>query len=179
MLRGGDADIGLTIETVRPTSGDDSTSLRTHLLDDPFYLVLPSDHPQAKRRNIRLSEMADESWILGSTDASCPDGQVLPARVQQGRLRAADRLPVRRLQRDPGLHCRRHAASALIPDLALINVRNDVVVRSLGPKAPVRRISALTTESGFCSPAKQAMLDVLVETAGDWTGDRRELALAS
>ena len=67
----------------------------------------------------------------------------------------------------------------LIPDLALTNVRKDVVVRSLGAQAPARRISAITTESGFCSPAKQAMLDVLVETAGEWTGQRRQLALAS
>ena len=68
---------------------------------------------------------------------------------------------------------------SLIPDLALTNVRPDVVVRSLGPKAPFRRISAITTEGGFCSPAKQAMLEILVETAGDWFGHRRELALAS
>jgi DNA-binding transcriptional LysR family regulator len=177
LLRAGDADIGLTIETVWAESGDDALQ-RTRLLDDPFYLVLPADHPQAKRRNIRLSEMADESWILGSADASCPDGQVL--------VRACNKAgfePRIAFQSDDYNAIQGFIAAGmgvcLIPDLALTNVRIDVVVRSLGPKAPLRRISALTTESGFCSPAKQAMLDVLVETAGDWTGHRRELALAS
>src|SRR3954449_4515905 len=57
MLRSGQADIGLTIETLWAEPGDDGLQ-RTHLLDDPFYLVLPIDHPQAKRRKIRLSEGA-------------------------------------------------------------------------------------------------------------------------
>ena len=177
MLRAGEADIGMTIETLWADDVADGIQ-RTHLLDDPFYLVLPEHHPQAKRRSIRLSEMADEAWILGSNDASCPDGQVL--------VRACNKAgfePRIAFQSDDYNSIQGFIATGmgvcLIPDLALTNVRNDVVVRSLGPKAPARRISALTTDSGFCSPAKQAMLDVLVETAGEWTGHRRELALAS
>src|SRR6476661_11171728 len=63
-LRGGDADIGLNIETSWAKPGDDGI-LRTHLLDDPMYLVLPADHPQAKKRSLRLAELADDPWILG------------------------------------------------------------------------------------------------------------------
>jgi DNA-binding transcriptional LysR family regulator len=177
MLRGGEADVGLTIETTWADPGDDGLQ-RTHLLDDPMYLVLPDDHPQARRRSIRLSEMADEPWILGSSDATCPDGQIL--------IRACNKAgfePRIAFQSDDYNATQGFIATGmgvcLIPDLALTNVRDDVVVRSLGPKAPARRISAITTESGFCSPAKQAMLDVLVETAGEWTGHRRELAVAS
>ena len=176
-LRGGEADIGLTIETTWFEPGDDGL-LRTHLLDDPMYLVLPAGHPAAKRKNLRLQELADASWILGSADASCPDSAIL--------LRACNAAgfePTIAFQSDDYNAIQGFIATgmgvSLIPDLALTTVRNDVVVRSLGPKAPFRRISAITTEGGFCSPAKQAMLEILVETAGDWFGHRRELALAS
>src|SRR3954469_14750497 len=56
MLRGGDADIGLTSETSWAKPGDDGI-VRTHLLDDPMYLVLWSGHAQAKKRSVKLSEL--------------------------------------------------------------------------------------------------------------------------
>ncbi len=177
MLRAGEADIGVTIETTWAAPGDDSL-LRAHLLDDPMYLVLPADHPHAARRTVRMTDLAEEAWILGSVDASCPDGQIL--------VRACNKAgfePRIAFQSDDYNAIQGFIAAGmgvcLIPDLALTNVRKDVAVRSLGAQAPARRISAITTESGFCSPAKQAMLDVLVETAGEWTGQRRQLALAS
>src|ERR687888_329280 len=35
------------------------------LLEDPLYLVLPADHPLARKRNIRLADLAHEEWIGG------------------------------------------------------------------------------------------------------------------
>jgi len=176
-LRSGEADIGLTIETSWVKPGDDGIT-RTHLLDDPMYLVLPAGHPAATRKTIRLADVAEDNWILGSADATCPDSAILIRACN-----AAGFEPNIAFQSDDYNAIQGFIATgmgvSLIPDLALTTVRNDVVVRSLGPKAPIRRISAITTEGGFCSPAKQAMLEVLVETAGDWFGHRRELALAS
>jgi hypothetical protein len=68
---------------------------------------------------------------------------------------------------------------SFIPDLALVAVRDDVVVRSLGARPPVRRIVATTLSDAFRSPAKQAMLDVLAEVSGEFGTRRTELALAS
>jgi DNA-binding transcriptional LysR family regulator len=177
VLRAGEADVGLTIETTWAKPGDDGL-LRTHLLDDPMYITLPVGHPQATLPKVKVSDLAEEAWILGSGDASCPDSQILIRACN-----AAGFEPRIAFQSDDYNAIQGFIATgmgiSMIPDLALTNVRGDVVIRSLGPKAPVRRISALTTEGGFCSPAKQAMLDVLVETAAAWTGHRRELALAS
>jgi DNA-binding transcriptional LysR family regulator len=177
VLRSGEADIGMTIETMWAKPGDDGL-IRTHLIDDPMYLVLPAGHPVAAKRRVSVGDLSEEAWILGSADASCPDSQIL--------LRACNAAgfePRIAFESDDYNAIQGFVAAGmgvcLIPDLALITVRNDVVVRDLGPKAPVRRISAITTEGGFCSPAKQAMLDVLEETARDWSGHRRELALAS
>ena len=47
---------------------------------------------------------------------------------------------------------------SFIPDLALAAVREDVVIRSLGPRAPVRHVVAATLAGSFVSPAKRAML---------------------
>jgi len=176
-LRAGEADVGLTIETSWVKPGDDGIE-RTHLLDDPMYLVVPAGHPQAVRRTIRMQDLAEEAWILGSADASCPDSQILVRACN-----AAGFEPRIAFQSDDYNAIQGFIAAgmgvSLIPDLALTNVRSDVVVRSLGPKAPVRRISAITTEGGFCSPAKHAALEILTEVGGEWTSDRRELALAS
>ena len=177
MLRSGEADVGLTIETTWAKPEGDGL-LRTHLLDDPMYLVVPAGHPQATSRNARSQDLAEESWILGSADASCPDSVILVRACN-----AAGFEPRIAFKSDDYNAIQGFIAAevgvCLIPDLALTTVRRDVVVRDLGPKAPVRRISAISTDGGFCSPAKQAMLDILVETAGDWSGQRRELALAS
>ena len=175
-LRAGEADIGLTIETSWMKPGDDGL-VRTHLLDDPMYLVVPNGHPQAKKRSVRLADLADDSWILGSGDMSCPDSAILIRACNDAGFE-----PQIAFQSDDYNAIQGFIATgmgvSLIPDLALTSVRPDVVVRSLGPKAPFRRISAITTESSFCSPARSAMLEILEETAGEWFGTRRELALA-
>src|ERR671932_1165098 len=49
--------------------------------------------------------------------------------------------------------------------VALLSLRDDVVVRSLGRRAPVRVIWAATLADSYRSPAKQAMLHVLTEVA--------------
>jgi hypothetical protein len=51
-------------------------------------------------------------------------------------------------------------------------------VRSLGARPPVRRIVATTLTGSYCSPARQAMIDVLVEVAAEFGQRRTQLALA-
>ena len=58
-------------------------------------------------------------------------------------------------------------------------MRDDVVVRSLGASPPVRRISAVTVADSWCSPAREAMLEVLVDVGREWGAERRTLRLAS
>lgn len=65
-----------------------------------------------------------------------------------------------------------------IPDLALHAVRDDVVVRRLEGRAPVRRILAATLSGGYVSPAAQAMLDILVAVSSEFQAARRALSLA-
>jgi DNA-binding transcriptional LysR family regulator len=54
---------------------------------------------------------------------------------------------------------------SLIPGLSLTNVREDIVIRSLGRGAPTRRIAAATLAGRYRSPATEAMLGILGEVA--------------
>jgi DNA-binding transcriptional LysR family regulator len=43
---------------------------RTHLLDDPFDLVVPVGHPLARRTSVALEDLAGETWIGGAPDGA-------------------------------------------------------------------------------------------------------------
>jgi DNA-binding transcriptional LysR family regulator len=66
---------------------------------------------------------------------------------------------------------------ALIPDMVVRSVRDDVVVRALDPPPPPRPIFAVLP-AGYRSPPAAAMLELLREVAGDWVADRPALAMA-
>ncbi len=176
-VKAGDADIAMTIETTFRNPVDDGLE-RTHLLDDPMYLVLPAGHPHAAKRRLRMEDLAEEAWILGSADATCPDSQILLRACA-----AAGFEPRIAFNSDDYNAIQGFVAAgvgvSLVPDLALITVRDDVVVRSLGARPPMRRIEAITSLGGYCSAAKQAMLDILVEVGEDFASRRETLALAS
>jgi DNA-binding transcriptional LysR family regulator len=176
LLRTGEADVALSIEaTFACTTPDDIE--RVELLDDPMYIMLPAGHPLADRARVRLGDLVDEQWMIGTTD-TCPDASIFVRTCQ-----AAGFEPRVAFHLDDYNAIQGFVAAGMgvsfIPDLALVAVRDDVVIRSLGNKPPVRRIVATTLSGAFCSPAKSAMLEVLVEVAGEFGARRHELALAS
>jgi DNA-binding transcriptional LysR family regulator len=133
-----------------------------HLIDDPMYIAVPHDHPAARRRRVRLEEFADDVWIQNDTRgpcgrlhlAACVDAGFEPKigydsddyNVVQGLIAAG-------------------VGISLLPALSLTNVRDDIAVRSLGPRAPARRIASAVIEGRYRSPATEAMLDILTEVA--------------
>jgi DNA-binding transcriptional LysR family regulator len=176
LLRGGESDIALSIETsfsTRPESGLDTLAL----LDDPMYIMLPRDHPMADRARLKLTDLADEPWMIG-TSGTCPDTSIFLNACQ-----AVGFAPNIAFNMDDYTAIQGFVAAGMgvsfVPDLALVAVRDDVVVRSLGARPPMRQIVAVTLADSFRSPAKQAMLDVLVEVATEFRARRTELALAS
>jgi DNA-binding transcriptional LysR family regulator len=55
---------------------------------------------------------------------------------------------------------------ALVPELLLTGRQPDIKVLDVTPEAPVRRIWAVTLGSDLCSPASEAMLEILHKEAG-------------
>jgi DNA-binding transcriptional LysR family regulator len=175
-LRAGEVDLVLDITgALRPPREDGIE--RLHLLDDPMYVALPTGHPLAHKRNLSLEELAEESWILGTT-GSCPDASIFLHSCQLAGFE-----PHVTFNSDDYFAIQGFVAAGVgasfIPDLALISVRDDIVVRSLGPRPPARVVWAATLKDSFNSPARQAMLDILVEVGAEFAGNRRQLALAS
>jgi DNA-binding transcriptional LysR family regulator len=174
-LRAGEIDVALLIDTPWECSTDTAIE-REHLLDDPMYVCLPKAHERAGRVRLRLEDLVDESWLLGTT-GTCPDASIF--------LRACERAgfePRIAFQSDDYLAIQGFVAAGMgvsfIPDLALVTVRDDVVIRELTPRAPSRRIVAGSLAGGYRSPAAAAMLDILVEVGAEFQTGRRELALA-
>jgi DNA-binding transcriptional LysR family regulator len=175
-LRAGEADLVLDITgSFRPPREDGIE--RVHLLDDPMYVALPEGHPLAHKRDLELEELADESWILGTT-GSCPDASIFLRSCQLAGFE-----PHVAFNSDDYFAIQGFVAAGVgasfIPDLALISVRDDIVVRSLGARPPARMIWAATLKDSYCSPSRQAMLEILAEVGGEFAGNRRTLALAS
>jgi DNA-binding transcriptional LysR family regulator len=176
LLRSGEADIALSIEATFATRTDADVDAVT-LLDDPMYIMLHRDHPMAGRARLRLADLAGDSWMIG-TAGNCPDASIFLRACQTAGFEPRIAFNLDDYHAIQGFVAAGMGVS-FIPDLALIAVRDDVVVRSLGARPPVRRIIATTLVDSFRSPAKQAMLDVLSEVAAEFGTRRTELALAS
>lgn len=176
MLRAGESDVAITITSTFDGPAPEGIDL-CHLLDDPMYLLLPMEHPLASKPGVGLKDLADAEWMLG-TSGKCPDGRILIRACQDAGFE-----PRIALHSDDYLAIQGFVAAgfgvSLIPDLALIAVRDDVVIRSIGARAPIRRIMAASLSDCWASPARAAMLDILEEVGGTWSVNRRELALAS
>jgi DNA-binding transcriptional LysR family regulator len=138
-----------------------------HLIDDPMYLAMPHDHQAARKTRVRLQDVREDTWIQNDTTGPC-------GRLHLAACAAAGFEPRIGFQSDDynvvqGLIAAGVGVS-LLPALSLTNVREDIVVRSLGKNAPTRRIAAATLAGRYRSPGTEAMLDILSEAA-----DRFEL----
>ena len=159
-VRAGECDVALSLEPgFRPFQHEGIEKFT--LLDDPMFLVMPREHPLADKPDIGLADLADEAFIQGSLQ-TCPDTTIL--------LRACNAAgfePRIAFHSDDYTAIQGFIAAGvgvgLVPDLALLSVRDDIVVRDLGPKAPFRRIFAATADSGYCAAATKAMIGILEE----------------
>jgi DNA-binding transcriptional LysR family regulator len=159
-LRAGELDIALVFETRTPAATDGVA--RTHLLEDPLYLVLPREHPLAGRRKIRLADLAGDAWIGGTPNCECN-------RLIYRACAAAGYDPRIAFETDDYTAVQGLVAAgvgvSLIAELGLTSVREDIVVRSIGRETPVRQVYAATSAGDYRSPAAAAMLEILVDVA--------------
>jgi DNA-binding transcriptional LysR family regulator len=132
-----------------------------HLMDDPMHLAVARDHPLAEVPEIRMADLADEVWIEGR--------DVVYARPLQIAAQAAGFEPKICFESAQWLGKQGLVAAGvgitLIPTLALATVREDIVLRSLGPDGPRRTISIATLGCGYEAPAVEPMRTVLRRVA--------------
>ena len=161
-LRCGELDIALS-NGAEPAPGELIEHI--HLFEDPMYVALPTGHRLVQRPKLRLRDLADEPWMLGTT-TTCPD-----ARMFKRACHEAGFEPKIAFENDDYHAILGFVAAgvgiALIPDLAARAAREDVVIRSLGTDAPVRQVTA-AVPAGYRAPAAEAMLEVLLAVGSEW-----------
>ena len=166
MLRAGELEVAIVATTLNQPKefGELYEGIDLHhLLDEPRCALLPTHHRLARRRRLRVEDLAGEVWIELGRSAT-RHGRVFLAsgagsdaeprvgfhsddfNVVQGMVAAG-------------------AGVAVVPELALTNVRHDVTVRTLGRSAPTRTIAAATLAGVHRSPATAALLELLTEVS--------------
>lgn len=135
---------------------------RIDLLEDPMCLALALEHPLARKRELRLEDLADEAWVQTSRESPC-------ARHVVRCCHAAGFEPNVAFESDDYQTVQGLVAAgvgvALIPELALSAPREDIAIRALHPGPPVRRVIAATPAGARVSPAAPAMLAMLADVA--------------
>ena len=159
-LRAGDHDLALIYDYNASVIPEDRDTERTPLLKEKMQLALPKDHPLASRKKVSLSELADETWIIGtSAGGGACRGNVF------GACRDAGFEPSIGFESDDyQVHQSLISAGmgvSLVPELLLTGRQPGLAVIDI-ENPPVRRVWALTRKSEVRAPAVDAMLEILV-----------------
>jgi DNA-binding transcriptional LysR family regulator len=174
-LRAGDIDLAITFGAGKPEDREGDGVTHHHLLEDPMYLVLSQNHPLARKRGVRLADLANEPWIGGAPDCECN------RMISQACMRFGFD-PRIAFETDDYSAVQGFVAAgvgvSLIAELGLRTIRDDIVVRPLGRDTPVRQIYA-TALKGYRSPATAAMIDMLRDVGANHAARRPVLELVS
>jgi DNA-binding transcriptional LysR family regulator len=161
-LRAGEFDLALLFEFpgVRERAAAGLRSVT--LLEDPMHVALPAAHPLAASPALTLSDLRDEEWVQTSAPSPC-------ARHVVRSCVAAGFEPHVTFESDDYETVQGLVAAgvgvALIPRLALTRVHPGVVVRSLAPASPARKVVAATIGGPGVAPAARTMIRVLADVA--------------
>lgn len=160
-LRAGELDLALLFEFDEPIDGMESL-IRVELLADPMYLALPAEHPLAGKSDLRLQELRGEAWVQTSRESPCARHVVRCAH-------AAGFEPNVAFESDDYQTVQGLVAAgvgvALIPELALSGVREDIAIRALSPAPPQRQVFTAAPADARLSPPTPAMIAVLRDAA--------------
>ena len=161
-LKAGELELALVYEyDFVPLPSDDALEL-VHLLDDPINVVLPRDHPAARKAAVRLDDLAGESWITSTARSSCH------AFVARACNAAGFEPDVTMESDDHGVWQGLVAAGvgvALASELSLSTLHPGVVVRPVAPTPLGRRIFAAHRVGTAGSSGIAAMLSILADAA--------------
>ena len=160
-LRAREVDLALLFEFPGAPLRLAARSRHAALLEDPMRLALPQGHELAAKQALRLEDLVAESWVQTAARSPC-------ARHVVRSCHRAGFEPIVSFESDDYQTVQGLVAAgvgiALIPELALSSVRDDIVIRELYPRTPARTVLAATGGEPVV-PAAAAMLDVLTTAA--------------
>lgn len=172
-LRAGEIDLALTNDESHFDMADIEA---THLFDEPMLIALPGDHPLARQRTVRLPELADERWMLGTTNA-CPDA----SRFIQA-CRGAGFDPEIAFHNDDYTAILGFVAAgvgvAAVPEMVARNAPRDVAVCSPRPEEFTRPIM-VSCPAGYRPGPARVMLEILADVSQRWVAKRPPALVAA
>jgi DNA-binding transcriptional LysR family regulator len=153
-LRASRTDLALLAEPLA-----DPGPVETHLLfDDPMLVVLPAGHRLARRRAVRLGDLAAEPWVLGGGPGCSDRAIILRACHAAGfEPQVGVEFPTDDYHATQGMVAA-GAGITLLPRLALSVPRDDLAVRPLAGHGLHRQLVA-ALRRGDQAPATMAMLE--------------------
>ena len=159
-LRRGEFDLAVVCDYTHGTGGREMLEGLDciHLLDDPLLAVVPAGHPLAARKAIRLEQLANDTWVAGC------GGGICNAMLAEACAEAGYRPPIAFESDDHNVLIGLVSSGVgvtLLPQLAARTIPPGVAVRPIAGSNPLRRIFAATPTEGYCSPATEAMIEVL------------------
>jgi DNA-binding transcriptional LysR family regulator len=158
-LRAGDLDVAVVTHFPDLDGPDVET---VDLVDDELLVALPAGHRLAHRPRLRLRDLRDETWIEAEMRGTQSNLLTTVAREQGFEPRV--RFVAEQWTSKQGLVAA-GVGVTLIPGLAVATVRDDIVLRSLGPHGPRRRVVVLIP-AGYRAPAVEPFVDLLRAEAG-------------
>jgi DNA-binding transcriptional LysR family regulator len=166
-LKRGDFDLAVVFDYEHPRApnllGAELNCI--HLMDDPMRLVLPANHPLASRKAIRVEQLADQAWVGGCGGGLCRQMVVdwcADAGFEPNIAFESD---------DHNVLVGLVAAGvgvALLPQLALRVEHPGTESRPVPGRDLVRKIYAAIPSDAYCSPATDAMIEVLKDIAREY-----------
>jgi molybdate transport repressor ModE-like protein len=169
-LRAGDHDLALIYDYERVPLPELRDTERHFLLEERMQLALPKDHRLADRKRVRMEELVDDTWIVGTSELRATDEAVV--RTSAGFCRENSIEACRDAGFEPKIgfesddyqvHQALISAGmgvSLVPELLLTGRNPGLSVVDI-EEPPVRRVWALTRPAGTRGPATEAMLELL------------------
>jgi DNA-binding transcriptional LysR family regulator len=168
-LEAGEFDLALLFQFDDLDEEHGKTKGRVALLEDPMYLALARENPLARQRSLELRDLQAEAWVQTSRSSPCALHVVRCCH-------SAGFEPNVAFESDDYQTVQGLVAAgvgvALIPELALSVVRDDIVIRALSPAPPIRRVTAAVPGDIRLIPAASAMLRILEEAAERYRAQR-------
>ncbi len=161
-LKRGEFDLAITYDFEVNPDPEDRDIERRLLLEEQMQVALPPDHRLASRKAIRLTDLAEEEWVIGASSGSCRAHVIHLCQAAGFEPRISfesDDYQVLQGLASAGM------GVALLPDLAMAGKHPALEVRPVAPTPPVRRVWATSLAEGSRAPATDAMREVLVEVA--------------
>jgi DNA-binding transcriptional LysR family regulator len=156
-LRAGEVDVAVVTEVPELEAAELEI---VDLVDDELLVALPGAHPLARKPKLRLRDLRDETWIESVSGGRT----LLNAALAQG-FEPRVRFGAENWLSKQGLVAA-GVGVTLIPALGIATVRDDIVLRSLGPHAPRRRI-VVALPTGYRAPAVAPFVELLRRAAAD------------